>query len=230
MHCSVWAAQSCPTPWGAGNNWRKKTEFIRIGIHCKATRKALHAYSERRIRTYIYHCHDHTQCLYNKSQAYKLWLNITSMYTCVMPCNCAQNEEYSHQCLWQVQKCLCIIIKIWASEINSLSVSSSQTPSRLGSDTNSLWRIHPVVEKYRMYLRHRVFFSSWYSSSVPLALPQKKVPQATDRNSKHPYIGWAISWPLSQYPQCLHLFTILLALTPTLPPSVLLCSYWLSEL
>lgn len=65
-------------------------------------------------------------------------------------------------------------------------------------------------------------FPSWYSSSVPLvffAFP-KKVPQATDRNGGHPYIGWAVPWPLSQYPQCLQLFTILfLSLPPSLPPS-----------
>lgn len=70
-----------------------------------------------------------------------------------------------------------------------------------------------------------VFFPSF-----AFALPQKKVPQATDRNSRHPHIGRAISWPLYQYPQCLGLFTILLALEPTLPPSAPLCSYWASEL
>lgn len=48
-HCSVWAAQSSPTPWGAGSN-QKKMEFIGIGIHSKA----LHAHSERHVHTYIH--------------------------------------------------------------------------------------------------------------------------------------------------------------------------------
>lgn len=103
-----------------------------------------------------------------------------------------------------------------------LCVSSSQTLSFLGQgQKNSLWGARPSQISSHW---------SFFFPSFAFALPQKKVPQATDRNSRHPYIGRAISWPLYQYPQCLGLFTILLELEPTLPPSAPLCSYWVSEL
>lgn len=113
-----------------------------------------------------------------------------------------------------------------------LCVSSSQTLSFLGQgQKNSLWGTRPSqISSHWSLFFFFPSFSFFFLFPFAYALPQKKVPQATARNSRHPYIGRAISWPLYQYPQCLGLFTILLELEPTLPPSAPLCSYWVSEL
>lgn len=109
--------------------------------------------------------------------------------------------------VWDNYKCLCVL----ESEIKCILFPEAV---QAGSETNSLKRIHPLQESTDCICNTEAF-SSWYSSSVPLALPQKKVPQATDRNSKHPYIGWAPN--ILSVSICLQFF--LLSLPPSLPPS-----------
>lgn len=144
-----------------------------------------------------------------------LWFSI--LYTkSSEPMNCKQlYDDASHACarhlIVRKYKCLCLLFLGFILFSDVVLVRS-----------NILRGVHSPQISSRS--------EGFFALSFAFALPQKKVPQATDRNSKHPYIGWAISWPLYRYPQCLRLFTILLALNPTLPPSILLCSYWVSEL
>lgn len=102
-------------------------------------------------------------------------------------------------CLWHV---FVLYNQNKASEMISLSVSLFQKVSGMSQRQTGY--------EESIHVQRLQAFSTRYSSAALCAVPQKKVPQATDRNSKHPYIGWAISWPLLQYPRFLHLFTVLL--------------------
>lgn len=71
--------------------------------------------------------------------------------------------------------------------------------------------------------RHRVFFPPGTSSSVPFA--SEKVPQATDRNSKHPYIGWShllTSLPISSVSPFVYNSSRAHSHPPSLRPALLL--------
>lgn len=75
-----------------------------------------------------------------------------------------------------------------AFEINSLKCILFSKVVLVEVVDKKLMKNPTIAEKYSI-CHTKAFFPSWYSSSVPYALPLKKVPQATDRKSKHPYIG-----------------------------------------
>ena len=129
-------------------------------------------------RTYIhfYRCHDHIFVINHKHTNYEYTSQACTRVQ--MPLKLCVNEEHSRQRLWQVQFVSCVLRSTLFFFFCLKSVSSSQKVS-----SACLRGIHP------WHLEG--CFPSRYSSSVPSTPPQKKtkVPRATDRNSKHPYIG-----------------------------------------
>lgn len=107
----------------------------------------------------------------------------------------------------------------------SLSLAFYNRPSEINS---FLKKAYPLLRKCPLPAYEESIHGIWRLFSLPLLFvcylrtaSEKKRSQGQQIEIANIHISArAISWPLSQYPQCLRLFTILLALTPTLPPSV----------